>query len=131
MEDYKVLKAIGLWVAIGIIGLVIGIAFIPSVRAAFNLNRYEMQKVDDQTTYEARKRVEDEARMMIASYITDKARYENYKTSSEKSHLEWAEQAKMRANQTATTFNEFILKNSFVFKGNVPSDINFKLSIID
>ena len=125
------MKTIAIAICTGFICLILGVAFIPSVRAAFNANQYAVQKADDLTSYETRKRVEDEARMMIASYQSDKARYENYKQSTERSHLEWAEQAKMRANQTASTFNEFILKNSFVFKGNIPSDINFKLSNIE
>ena len=43
----------------------------------------------------------------------------------------WAEQAKMRANKTATTYNNFILENSFVWSGNVPEDIDQKLECIE
>ena len=68
---------------------------------------------------------------MIASYKTDKATYEMYKTSDNEEKQSWAEQAKMRANKTANTYNEYILKNSFVFEGNIPQDIETKLMIID
>lgn len=119
------------YLLVGLLIAFVGIVFIPEARANFNLYRNEMKRVDDRTTYEARKRVEDEARSLVASYNNDKLRYEQYKTSTDKTHLEWAEQAKMRANQAATTFNEFILKNSYVFEGNIPADINVQLPILE
>ena len=36
----------------------------------------------------------------------------------------------MRANKTANTYNEYILKNSFVWEGNIPEDIEQKLNLI-
>ena len=45
--------------------------------------------------------------------------------------LSWAEQAKMRANKTAASYNEYVLKNSFVWNGNVPADIRTSLSYLD
>lgn len=119
------------YLLVGVLVALLGIVFVPSVRANFNLYRNEMKRTDDRTTYEARKRVEDEARSLVASYNNDKLRYEQYKTSTDKTHLEWAEQAKMRANQAATTFNEFVLKNSYVFEGNIPADINFQLPTLE
>ena len=68
---------------------------------------------------------------MIASYKTDLATYNQYKNSDNAEKQSWAEQAKMRANKTANTYNEYILKNSFVWKGNVPDDIEQKLPIIE
>lgn len=38
--------------------------------------------------------------------------------------------AVMRANKTANVYNEYMLKNSYVFDGNIPSDINYQLEII-
>ncbi len=119
------------YLLVGVLVALLGIVFVPSIRADFNLCRNEMKRTDDRTTYETRKRVEDEARSLVASYNNDKLRYEQYKTSTDKTHLEWAEQAKMRANQAATTFNEFVLKNSYVFEGNIPADINFQLPILE
>lgn len=119
------------YLLVGVLVALLGIVFVPSIRADFNLYRNEMKRTDDRTTYEARKRVEDEARSLVASYNNDKLRYEQYKASTDKTHLEWAEQAKMRANQAATTFNEFVLKNSYVFEGNIPADINFQLPILE
>lgn len=119
------------YLLVGVLVALLGIVFVPSIRANFNLYRNEMKRTDDRTTYEARKRVEDEARSLVASYNNDKLRYEQYKTSIDKTHLEWAEQAKMRANQTATIFNEFVLKNSYVFEGNIPADINVQLPILE
>lgn len=107
------------------------ITFSPTFRGMFNTYETKMQQVDDRTQYESRKRVEDEARSMIASYQADKIKYEQYKTSDSEEQQGWAEQAKMRANQTAVTYNNFMLKNSFLFKDNIPYDIRYELPILE
>ena len=109
---------------VGLIAFVIYISFFPSGRALINSYDNMMQKVDDATTYETRKQVEDTARASIASYKTDRA-------SENKEKQSWAEQAKMRANKTANIFNEYMRKNSYVFEGNIPSDIDFELEILE
>ena len=115
---------------IGLLGFGIYISFFPSGRALINSYDNMMKKVDDSTTYEIRKKVEDTARASIASYKTDKSTYEMYKDSDDAEKRSWAENAKMRANKTANIFNEYMLKNSYVFEGNIPSDINFQLELI-
>ena len=114
----------------GLIGFGIYVSFFPTGRALINSYDNMMKKVDDRTTYEVRKKVEDTARASIASYKTDKATYEMYKDSDDEEKRSWAETAKMRANKTANVFNEYMLKNSYVFEGNIPSDINFQLEIL-
>ncbi len=42
-----------------------------------------------------------------------------------------AEQAKMRANSTAANYNNYVLKNSYRWKNNVPADIYMNLAYID
>lgn len=91
---------------------------------------YVDQKIEDRTSYDTRKKVEDTCRSMIASYKTDKATYEMYKESDNEEKRSWAEQARMRANKTANTYNEYILKNSFVWEGNIPEDIEQKINLI-
>ena len=95
-----------------------------------NKVNYVNKKIDDATNYTTIKKVEDTCRSMIASYKTDKATYELYIVSENEEKQSWAEQAKMRANKTANTYNEYILKNSFVWQGNVPSDIDISLQLI-
>jgi hypothetical protein len=85
----------------------------------------------DENRYEERKKVEDTARAMIASYKTDVATYNQYKDSDNIEKQNWAEQAKMRANRTANSYNEFILKNSHVWENNVPNDIDNSLPIVE
>ena len=68
---------------------------------------------------------------MIASYETDKLTYEQYKNSEKEEKQSWALQAKMRANQTAFNYNNYILQNAHVWKDNVPSDIEMELPIIE
>lgn len=95
-----------------------------------NKTNYINQKIDDRTNYTTMKKVEDTCRSMIASYKTDKATYEMYKDSDNEEKQSWGEQAKMRANKTANTYNEYVLKNSYVWEGNIPADIYMNLSII-
>ena len=92
---------------------------------------YVDRKIDDATSYETRKKVEDTCRAMIASYESDKLTYEQYIESENEEKQSWAEQAKMRANKTASTYNNYLLENSFVWSGNVPKDIKDKLEYIE
>lgn len=102
------------------------------VSIAFN-NGYDFlsRKIDDSTNYETIKKVEDTCRAMIAAYTSDKLRYETYATSDSAEKQGWAEQAKIRANATAAKYNEYYLKNSFVWKGNIPDDIASELPYIE
>lgn len=103
----------------------------PSGRAAWNNHWHEVQEADDATNYETRKQVEDTCRAMISSYESDKLTYEQYKDSDNEEKQSWAEQAKMRANKTAVSYNEYILKNNYVWDDNVPSDIDMNLEILE
>ena len=102
----------------------------PMGRAIRNNWMYDVQKVDDATNYETLKKVEDSCRAMIVSYESDRLTYEQYKDSDNEEKQSWAEQAKMRANKTAATYNNYILKNSYVWKDNVPADIYMTLETI-
>lgn len=95
-----------------------------------NKTNYINQKIDDRTNYTTMKKIEDSCRSMIASYKTDKATYEMYKDSDNEEKQSWGEQAKMRANKTANTYNEYVLKNSYVWEGNIPEDILMNLQVI-
>ena len=67
---------------------------------------------------------------MLASYEADKLTWEQYKDSENPEKQEWAEQAKLRANKTASTYNNYILENGYVWAFNVPKDINDKLEYL-
>ena len=90
-----------------------------------------VQRADDATNYETLKQVEDTCRSMIASYEADRLTYEQYKNSEDDEQQSWAEQAKMRANRTASTYNNYILENSYVWSGNVPNDIDSELDYLE
>lgn len=116
--------------------LCIGIGVVGTLSGWFetwfgNKVNYIDRKIDDATNYETIKKVEDTCRAMIASYESDKLTYEQYKISTNEEKQSWAEQAKMRANKTASSYNNYILKNSFVWNGNVPSDIRTKLPYLE
>ena len=57
--------------------------------------------------------------------------YEQYKDSDDEEKQSWAEQAKMRANKTASSYNNYVMKNSFVWKNNIPIDIYAELEYIE
>ena len=103
----------------------------PFGKALWNNWFYDVQKADDVTNYEIIKQVEDTCRAMISSYESDKLVYEQYKDSDNEEKQSWAEQAKMRANKTAVSYNNYILKNSFIWEDNVPNDIKSELPIIN
>ena len=127
----KVIAIIAAFVLIIVIGLHIFFNATPTGKAMWNNWFHAVQKVDDDTNYKTRKKVEDTCRSMISSYKSDKLTYEQYKDSDNEEKQLWAEQAKMRANKTASTYNNYILKNSYVWENNVPSDIYITLSYID
>lgn len=114
-----------------IVGFIVLCVLALGFRIVTNSYDYAQKKIDDATTYETRKEVEDTCRASISSYNTDKLTYEQYKDSESELERSWAVSAKMRANKTATVYNEYILKNSFVFEGNIPNDIYKELEIIE
>ena len=122
-----------LWIGIilVIIGIILFLILTPAGRSLWNTTVYEIIKVDDETNYEKLKEVEDTCRSMISSYTSDKMTWEQYKDSDNEEKQSWAEQAKMRANKTASSYNEYVLKNSFMWNHNVPEDIKKDLPYIE
>ena len=127
----KTIRVLSIIVAALIIMATLYFAVTPGGRATWNNWWHGVQKVDDDTNYETRKNVEDTCRAMIASYESDKLIYIQYKDSDNDEKQSWAEQAKMRANKTAVEYNNYILKNSYVWRNNVPNDIYMNLEIIE
>lgn len=113
-----------------VVGLIVAM-LVPSSRAAINEWQHDLHKIDDATTYKTRKQVEDTCRATIASYESDKNTWELYKDHEGAEQRGWADAARLRANKAAVTYNEYILKNSYVFEGNVPEDILAELPLIE
>ena len=114
--------------------LVLGIMIFgmtPAGRAVWNNWFHAVQKADDATSYTTRKHVEDSCRAMISSYTSDCLTYQQYNGSDNREKQSWADQARMRANKTAATYNEYVLKNSYVWEGNIPADIKTDLPYIE
>ena len=117
--------------AIIIIGLPIFFNATPTGKSLWNSWFHSVQVADDNTNYETKKKVEDTCRSMISTYNSDKLIYEQYKDSDNTEKASWAEQAKMRANKTASNYNNYVLKNQYVWKNNVPDDIFMTLPYIE
>lgn len=117
-------------ISVILIGAIIFFGFTPGGRSVWNSYTHSLEKADE-NQYETKKQVEDTARSMIASYKSDVATYEQYKDSDNEEKQSWAEQAKMRANRTVNSYNEYILKNSYVWEDNIPSDIDYSLPIVE
>ena len=106
-------------------------AFTPSGRGVWNSWLHALQTSDDATLYATRKKVEDTCRAMLSSYASDCLTYAQYKSSPVEEKRSWAEQTKMRANKTAATYNEYILKKTYVFRDSIPEDIASSLAYLD
>ncbi len=130
MKDI-LLAIVAVFLIIVIIGLPIFFGATPVGKALWNNWFYDVQKVDDKTNYNTLKKVEDTCRAMISSYETDRLTYEQYKDSDDEDKRSWAEQAKMRANKTASSYNNYILENSFIWEDAVPRDIKSRLEYIE
>lgn len=123
-------KVLQVAVVVVVVGLIVFFGFTPAGKSLVNQWEYSLERVDEKT-YENQKKVEDTCRAMIASYEKDKLTWEHYKDSENAEERSWANSAKMRANSTAASYNNYILKNSYVWKGNVPNDIYMKLEYIE
>lgn len=132
-RDHEAIRAV-VWLTIflAVLILILSLASCSPVGVAvWNTYDYAIHKVDDATNYKTIKKVEDSCRAMISSYEADKLTWEQYKDSADNEKQSWAEQAKMRANKTAATYNNYILENSFVWEDNVPKDISDKLDYLE
>ena len=115
---------------VAIIGLILYFVATPSGRMKCNNYEHSLKKADDATLYETKKKVENTCRSMIASYTTDKNIYILYINSESEEERTWAKEAMIRANRTAATYNEYILKNNYVFENNIPNDIYRELQYL-
>lgn len=122
------------YAAVGLVVFLIAVGvwnMTPAGRGIINIYFHKVQEVDDKTNYKTRKEVEDSCRAMISSYESDRLTYEQYKDSDSEEQKGWADQAKMRANKTASTYNNYVLSNNYVWADNVPADIKAALEYIE
>ena len=70
-------------ISVILIGAIIFFGFTPGGRSVWNSYTHSLEKADE-NQYETKKQVEDTARAMIASYKSDVATYEQYKTATTK-----------------------------------------------
>lgn len=125
------LKAIMIALLVCVVLVLVLYGTVPRFRTWANGIFHDVQKADDASRYSTRKQVEDTARAMIASYEADALTYEQYRDSQSDEQRSWAEQAAMRANRTASTYNNYILQNSYVWEDNIPDDIRYELEPLE
>lgn len=126
-----VLIIIGIVLAVLLIGFTIWLNCTATGIATLNNWKHGLQSSDDKTNYETLKKVEDTCRAMISDYNSKKIAYEQYKDSDDPDEQSLAKQYKVGANQIASSYNNYILKNKYVWKDNVPSDIYHELEYIE
>lgn len=117
------------WLLVGVVFVLLIAASTVIIREV-NLWKYDNQIAFNETDYQTRKQVEDECRAMIASYKSDRDAYEKYKGSADILKANMAEESWIRANRTANTYNDYILKNKHVWKNNIPADIMERLDTL-
>lgn len=113
-----------------VLGIVLAFLATPAGVILINSHAGIMKRADDLTNYRTKKEVEDSCRALMVSYQNDRLIYEQFKDSEKPEEVTWANSAKMRANKSAVTYNEYYLKNRFVFSGNIPEDLKEELEII-
>ena len=123
------MKKIGL---VLLVLVLIIVSFLTKPWSVFVHNKYEglIKEVDSATNWETLHEVEDSCRAMMSNYQADVLTYQQYCNSETVEHRSWAEQARMRANRTAAQYNEYILKNNYVWKYGIPNDIEHELPYI-
>lgn len=97
-------------------------------RTIWNNYWSDVQQADVNTSYETQKKVEDTARAYISSYNSDVDIYNAYCNSEDENLRAYAESAKMRAIRTANSYNDYLQKNSYVWRDNMPRDLPSTLS---
>ena len=120
---------------IGLVLLVLVLTVVSFVAKPWNVfihNKYNglIKEVDSATNWDTLHEVEDSCRAMMANYQADVLIYQQYCDSETAEHRSWAEQARMRANRTAAQYNEYILKNNYVWRYGIPDDIEHELPYI-
>ncbi len=126
----KTIIALLVVASVALVGTGIFFGATPIGRQLITGYNYDMEKAGE-NNYENRRMVEEQCRAYIASYKADKLGYEQYKDSDSELERSWAQSYKQRANRTAATYNEYMTKNSYVFKNNLPSDIPATLPYLD
>lgn len=117
--------------AVATLGIGAGIFFgaTPIGRRIVTGYDYDMSKAGE-NDYGNRRMVEEQCRAYVASYKADRLGYEQYAESESELERSWAESYRQRANRTAATYNEYMAKNSYVFRNNVPSDLPSALAYV-
>ncbi len=96
---------------------------------------YKHDRIEEQTSYDNRKQVEDTARATIVNYNNYVDEYNIFKEYCEDDNYNdgkctRADNSRASANKAANSYNENIQKNKYLFEGNLPTDIPETLATI-
>lgn len=114
----KVLFTLTIMLVTALIVLVIFFGLTPTGRSIWNQYK-NRDSVKDEVTDEQRAEIEHFCRDMIAAWAAEAKAYKEGDT-----------EAKGRANQTATAYNEYMAKNAYVFGETLPEGIYAVIEMI-
>ena len=119
------------WIFGGVIAFVLLLVVIfdwaAPITRAINNWRHEIQVAHDETDYDTLRSVENTARATIATWEADRMRWFQYHDSENERERNWASGARMRANTGASTFNNFMRANNYVWAAGIPDDLPERL----
>lgn len=119
-------KTIGLLLCILLVVVISAVT--PTGIRLWNEAKYRNQVAFTETDYATLKKVEDTCRAEIATYEAYVAAYEAYQVAGQTQN---ALTTKISANNVASRYNSYILKNNYIWGKNVPLDIRDKLPLLD
>ena len=115
-------------IALGLLIIVLALIFAPPWIRARNEYRATLQRIHAETCPDMLRAQERQARNMIASWEADRDQWLMFRDSDNQEERNWANGALMRANRTASSFNNFMLEHSWIH--GIPDDIAESLPML-
>ena len=116
------MKKVLIWVSICAVVLAIPLYFHFVPNGITTWSKWTAKSAN-QDMAETKTEVEKNCRTWIADYETQTLMYEQYRESSNADQQVLASAAKQKANEIADKYNDYFLRNKYVWDKNIPSDI--------
>ena len=106
-----------------LIAAIVFFGFTPVGRGVFSRYEHDLTKEEQDNNYANRKAVEDSARATLTDYNRNLALYNQYKDDESDFGKQMAAAYKTQAITDATKYNDYITKNRYLWKDNLPPDL--------